>query len=254
MDEKKTFKNTDAERQTTTSEEVVRKLREMIQESELRAGDRLPPERDLAKQLGVSRPTLRAGIRTLAAVGVLKSRQGAGTFVAEAYASPEPDGNPLRILASLHGYTPDEMFEAYAALETAVVKFAAERAANEHLAAMKEELSEMSAALDNPQKFSVHDMRFQQAVAAASENRVLAAMLNMLSSLIFETGSVNARSAADFKKIYEINGEIYRAVCNRDPKAADEAVRRLLHLQKPKTINVSTESKKATKKGRKKNE
>src|SRR5689334_15170425 len=72
------------ERHGTSSEEVVFRLRDMIHRGELKHGDRLPPERDLAKILGVSRPTLRAGIRSLAAVGVLQSRQGAGTFVVEA--------------------------------------------------------------------------------------------------------------------------------------------------------------------------
>ena len=66
------FKTIDAERRGTTFEEVVSQLREMIHRGDLRPGDRLPPERDLAKLLGVSRPTLRAGIRSLAAVGVLQ--------------------------------------------------------------------------------------------------------------------------------------------------------------------------------------
>src|SRR5215510_10802291 len=82
------FKAIDAERRGTTSEEVVSQLREMIHKGELRPGDRLPPERDLAKLLGVSRPTLRAGISSLAAVGVLQPRRGAGTFVVEAEGPP----------------------------------------------------------------------------------------------------------------------------------------------------------------------
>ena len=82
------FKTIDAERRGTTSEEVVSQLREMIHKGELRPGDRLPPERDLAKRLGVSRPTLRAGISSLAAVGVLQPRRGAGTFVVETEGPP----------------------------------------------------------------------------------------------------------------------------------------------------------------------
>src|SRR5499433_4108616 len=102
----------DAERVGTSSEGVVKHLREMIHRGELRPGDRLPPERDLAKLLGVSRPTLRAGIRSLAAVGVLESRQGAGTFVVKADESPVLDSSSLSLMASLHGFTSEEMFEA----------------------------------------------------------------------------------------------------------------------------------------------
>src|SRR5438046_1551049 len=114
------FKTIDPDRRGTTSEEVISQLREMIHRGDLRPGDRLPPERDLAKMLGVSRPTLRAGIRSLAAVGILVSRQGAGTFVAEADESPTLDSSPLRMLSALHGFTSDEMFEARLALEMSI--------------------------------------------------------------------------------------------------------------------------------------
>ena len=127
------FKAIDHDSGGTTAEEVVGRLREMIHRGELKSGDRLPPERDLARQLGVSRPTLRAGIRTLSAVGVLKSKQGAGTFVVEADASPALDSNPLRLLASLHGFSSAEMFEARLLLEMAIAGLAAERATSEDL-------------------------------------------------------------------------------------------------------------------------
>src|SRR5213078_4133630 len=129
------FKTVDPDRRGTTSEEVIAQLREMIHRGELRPGDRLPPERDLAKLLGVSRPTLRAGIRSLSAVGVLQSRQGAGTFVVEANASPILDSNPLRLMASLQNFSSAEMFEARLSLEMAIAGLAAERATGDHLAA-----------------------------------------------------------------------------------------------------------------------
>src|SRR3712207_6341015 len=119
------FKTIDAERRGTTSEEGVSQLREMIHRGELRPGDRLPPGRDLARMLGGGRPTLRAGIRSLAAVGVLQSRQGAGTFVVKSGGPPAFDSSPLRLMASLHGFTPDEMFEARQSLEMAVAGLAA---------------------------------------------------------------------------------------------------------------------------------
>src|SRR5215207_3693312 len=103
--------------ESKSSEIISFRLREMIQRGELNSGDRLPSERDLAKLLGVSRPTLRAGIHSLATIGVLQSRQGAGTFVAEANESPSLDSSQLSLMASLHGYTSDEMFEARLSIE-----------------------------------------------------------------------------------------------------------------------------------------
>ncbi|HEY9500353.1 MAG TPA: GntR family transcriptional regulator, partial [Pyrinomonadaceae bacterium] len=60
-----------------TNEQVVARVYDLIKEQALRPGDRLPPERELAKQLGISRPSLRAGLGSLISMGVLKSRQGA---------------------------------------------------------------------------------------------------------------------------------------------------------------------------------
>src|ERR1041384_4659961 len=151
------FKTVAPERRGTTSAEVVLQLREMIHRGELRSGDRLPPERDLAKLLGVSRPTLRAGIRSLSALGVLQSRQGAGTFVVDAEGSPALDSGPLRLMAALRGFTSEEMFEARRALEMAIAGLAAERATGEQMAAMSEEIAEMFATLDEPETFLVHD-------------------------------------------------------------------------------------------------
>src|SRR5919205_23450 len=161
------FKHIDPERRGTTSEEVISQLREMIHRGDLKPGDRLPPERDLAKMLGVSRPTLRAGIRSLAAVGVLQSRQGAGTFVVKSEGPPSLDSSPLRLMASLHGFTPSEMFEARVSLEMAIAALAAERATGDQMATLAEEIAGMYASLDEPEQFLFHDMRFHQTVAAA---------------------------------------------------------------------------------------
>src|SRR5258705_11788806 len=146
------FKTIDAERRGTTFDEVVAQLREMIHSGELSPGDRLPPERDLAKLLGVSRPTLRAGIRSLATVGILQSRQGAGTFVDERDESPTLDGSPLRMLSALHGFTSDEMFEARLALEMSIAGLAAERATSEQMTLMAEEITGMYASLNEPEQ------------------------------------------------------------------------------------------------------
>ena len=226
------FTTIDTEKYGTTSEEVVSQLREMIHRGDLRHGDRLPPERDLAKQLGVSRPTLRAGIRTLAAVGVLHSKQGAGTFVTDADESPALDSNPLRMMASLHGFTSDEMFEARIAIEMDIAGLAAERASSEQLAAMSEEVAEMFAALDAPEDYLVHDMRFHQIIAAASGNRILTALMNMIASILFETRSKTVHRALDLKESADFHRNIYRCIRDRNPKAAREMM--CEHLQHTK--------------------
>ena len=234
------FKTIETEKRGTSSEEVVMRLREMIHGGELRSGDRLPPERDLAKLLGVSRPTLRAGIRSLSAVGVLQSKQGAGTFVVEADASPALDSNPLRLLASLNGFSSAEMFEARLSLEMAIAGLAAERATGDHLAAMAEELAEMFATLDEPEEFLVHDMRFHQTIATASGNRILTALMNMVASILFDVRSKTVHRAHDLKESADMHRLIYRAIREKNTENARNAMRdHLILAQKAQSEEIA---------------
>jgi GntR family transcriptional repressor for pyruvate dehydrogenase complex len=219
------FKTMAGERRGTTAEGVISKLREMIHRGELHAGDRLPPERDLAKMLGVSRPTLRAGIHSLAAVGILQSRQGAGTFVVKADGPPSLDGSPLRLMASLHGFTSAEMFEARRALEMAIASLAAESATSDQMATMAEEITGMYASLDDPEQFLIHDMHFHQTIAAASGNRILTALMNMIATILLDVRRKTVHRSRDLKESAGMHRQIYRAIRQRDPESARSAMR-----------------------------
>jgi GntR family transcriptional repressor for pyruvate dehydrogenase complex len=231
------FSNLNSEKNGTTAEEVVTRLRDMIHSGELAPGDRLPPERDLAKILGVSRPTLRAGIRSLATVGILQSRQGAGTFVAERGESPMLDSSPLRMLSALHGFTSDEMFEARLALEMSIAGLAAERATSEQMTLMAEEITGMYASLNEPEQYLVHDMKFHQTIAAASNNRILTSLMNMIATILFDNRSKTVKRAKDLKQSAEQHHNIYRAMRERDPEVARRAMHdHLIETQKAQRL------------------
>lgn len=231
------FSNLNSEKNGTTAEEVVTRLRDMIHRGELSPGDRLPPERDLAKILGVSRPTLRAGIRSLATVGILQSRQGAGTFVAERGESPMLDSSPLRMLSALHGFTSDEMFEARLALEMSIAGLAAERATSEQMTLMAEEIAGMYASLSEPEQYLVHDMKFHQTIAVASNNRILTSLMNMIATILFDNRSKTVKRAKDLKQSAEQHHNIYRAMRERDPEVARRAMHdHLIETQKAQRL------------------
>ncbi len=219
-----TFQSIESVKGTSTAEEVAARLRSMIHSGELSAGDKLPPERDLAKLLGVSRPTLRAGIRSLSAVGILYSKQGAGTFVAARDESPTLDSSPLRMLSALHGFTSDEMFEARIALEMSIAGMAAKRVTSEQMTTLAEEIAGMYASLNEPEQYLVHDMRFHQIVAAASGNRILTSLMNMVATILFEHRSKTVKSATDLKQSAEQHHNIYRALRDHDAEAAEKAM------------------------------
>jgi len=219
------FKTLETEQPGTTSEEVIIRLREMIHNGELRLGDRLPPERDLAKLLGVSRPTLRAGIRSLSAIGILRSRQGAGTFVVQTDGPPALDSGPLRLMASLHGFTTAEMFEARRALEMAIAGLAAERATSEQMTTMAEEMTGMFASLDDPAQYLIHDLAFHQTIAEASGNRILTALMNMIATILFDVRRKTVHRSQDLKESAGMHRQIYRAIRERNAEKAREAMR-----------------------------
>ena len=168
---------------TSARERVVEHVRRLIEKGALGPGDRLPGERDLAQELGVSRPSVRSGLEALEAIGVVVSRRGAGTFIAEG--PPDLGTEPLSLLASLHRLTAAEMFEARLVLEVGVARLAARHATADELAAMADEVSEMFASLEDPKAFLVHDVRFHRAVAAGCGNRVLAALMEMVSAQFY---------------------------------------------------------------------
>src|SRR5690242_18930946 len=102
-----------------TTEQVVAWVHGLIKQEDLEPGDRLPPERELAKQLGISRPSMRVALSSLISMGVLPSRQGSGTFLVDG--PPALDSVPLRLLAQLYGFSFDHMFETRSILEVGAV-------------------------------------------------------------------------------------------------------------------------------------
>jgi GntR family transcriptional repressor for pyruvate dehydrogenase complex len=90
---------------------------------------------------------------------------------------------------------------------------------------MSEEITGMFASLDEPEQFLVHDMHFHQTVAAASGNRILTALMNMVATILFEVRSKTVRRARDLKESAEMHRKIYRAIRDRNPEAASDAMR-----------------------------
>ena len=193
---------------------VTRFVRGKIIRGEIHCGERLPPERELVREIGVSRTTVRAGLQLLAAKGVLVIRHGAGTFVADG--PPVLDSEPLRLLAALHGFSRAEMFEARRTLEVGVAGMAAERATGDDLAAIADEVTNMFASLHDPQAFLIHDIRFHRKVAAASANPILGSLVEMVSAVFYERRSRTANRARDLRPAGEIHRQIYQAIRDHD--------------------------------------
>jgi GntR family transcriptional regulator, transcriptional repressor for pyruvate dehydrogenase complex len=228
MESERDFRASDA----AAAELVVDFIRGQIERGELRPGDRLPPERELAQRIGVSRPSVRAGLRSLAAMAVVQTRHGSGTYIADG--PPQLDSRPLSLLAALHGFTPEQMFEARRVLEVGVAGLAAERATGEQIAAMAEEVTEMFASVEDPNTFLMHDVRFHRAVAMASGNPILASLVEMVSSLYFEHRRRTLPRGRDLRETAIIHRNIYHAVRAHDVDRA----RREMSVHLPRLRNA----------------
>jgi GntR family transcriptional regulator, transcriptional repressor for pyruvate dehydrogenase complex len=204
--------------------QVVSHVRGLIERGELKPGDRLPAERDLAPQIGVSRPTVRAGLRALAAMGVVQSRRGSGTYIPSG--PPMLGSEPLSFLAALHGFTREEMYEARRILEVGAAGLAAERATPEQLATLAEEVASLFASMDDPQRFLVHDINFHRAVAGASGNPIVATLVEMIAGLYYDRRRDTASRATNrnLRDSSEMHRRIYQAIRGRNADAASEAM------------------------------
>jgi GntR family transcriptional regulator, transcriptional repressor for pyruvate dehydrogenase complex len=218
-----------------TTEHVVAHVRELIERGALGPGDRLPPERELAQQIGVSRPSVRAGLQALAAMGVIQARHGAGTFITDG--PPMLATGPLSFLAALHGFSSEEMFEARRVLEVGAIGVAASRATGEDLASVAEEMAGMFAALDDAQAFLIHDIKFHRAVARASHNPILASLIEMVSAMFYERRKRNIGAPRDLREAAEMHRLIYNALRDRDPDGAQLAMSE--HLRHSQTLNIA---------------
>lgn len=192
------------------AELVVAYVRQLIESGEFSAGQKLPPEREMADRIGVSRSSVRAGLQSLATVGVVTSRRGAGTFVSDG--PPLLDINPLPLFAALHGIPEHELFEARRVLEIDLAGLAAERASGEQLAAMAEEVMEMFASMEDRQRFLVHDIRFHRAVAAGARNPLLGALMEMVADLFYDQRRVTVDRWQGAEEAAEHHRRIYQAI------------------------------------------
>jgi GntR family L-lactate dehydrogenase operon transcriptional regulator len=155
------------------ADEVATRVRMLIEEQQLEAGTRLPAERQLATQLGVSRNSLREALAKLASEGLLVSRRGGGTFIRWQH-EPWSEQNIVQPLKNLLADDPDYSFdilEARHAIEASTAWHAALRATE----ADKEKIRLCFEATqsDDPDLASQADVRFHLAIAEASHNVVL---------------------------------------------------------------------------------
>ncbi|WP_433293535.1 FadR/GntR family transcriptional regulator [Actinoplanes sp. CA-030573] len=201
------------------TDEAIEKIKAMIVAGELRPGDRLPREADLAERLGLSRNSLREAVKALSLIRVLDVRQGDGTYVTSL--APQLLLDALNFIVDFHrDDTVLEFFEVRRILEPAATALAATRMSADDIDALRKVLASLSedATID---ELVANDLEFHHRIAAGSGNALLCSLIDSLSG-----PTTRARiwrgltQAGAVERTREQHAAILDALANRQPDLA----------------------------------
>jgi DNA-binding FadR family transcriptional regulator len=216
-------------------QQVADQIRSVIEESRFAPGTRLPPERELALQLGVSRPSLREALIALEIEGQVEIRMGSGVYVCAAPHGAEPR-QPL-------GDSPSELMQARSVLEGATVSLAAARVTRQNLERVRSCVEAMRQDVRRGHVPIDADRRFHVAIAEMTGNPVLARMVGELfdgrHGPMTSRMSRRAENAQTWEVALEEHEAILRALEMRDPQEAEAAMVEHLRASRERWINQS---------------
>lgn len=200
-------------------EQVAGEILEWVRENGLQVGDRLPPEREIAARLGVSRATVSQALVAMEVVGVVAVRHGDGAILVESPATS-------RIVGALraHAERLPEVIEAREALETKLAALAAARRTDEDLETIDAALDFMAADIAKGGRGVEGDERFHAAVTAAGHSALLARLMAEISELIKETRIESLSQPGRPNESLEGHRRIAEAIRHQDPEAAASAM------------------------------
>jgi GntR family transcriptional repressor for pyruvate dehydrogenase complex len=208
------------------SDEIVGQVRALISEGVLKPGDRLPPERELIREFGVSRPSLREALKSLVAQGFLEVKQGDRTFVKSI--TSEKFQDPLSLLLKADTQKIFDLIEVRKAMEAWGAFYAAQRGSEEDIKRLEEIIGEMKEALDEGKSWEKQDADFHLAMAQATHNTIQTHIMFTIYDLLRESVARVFRDQGKAKKLFNQHYRIFSAIKTRAPDKARERV--LEHL------------------------
>lgn len=206
-------------------------VREQLLSGQMKAGDRLLPERELANRLGVSRPVIREVLRALAAIGVIEIRHGYGSVVRRPGFAEL--GDLFTMMLAQQVEVVEDVMEARIAIERQAIRLACSRATTTDLAVLGEALRRVEQTVDDPQAGGEADFAFHAALIAAAHSPTLASLHAAIAVLLkrshFERRErITSLSGIDTYLI-EHHRDLLAAVVSRDADTADRLL--MAHFQ-----------------------
>jgi len=216
-------------------ESVIEQIMDLIKNNELKPGDKLPPERELAEKLSISRNSLREAFRVLESRGLIKSKPGGGRFIREIRENGH--NNTENIILSLEKSSILELLEAREIFEVKIAEIAAQRATLEDIEIIEEALNKMNQNEElKDDKKTESDTEFHLAIAGASHNFVFVNIMKLHLDLLKETREKTWQIPGRREKQYQEHRAIFQAIKEHNSKKAEEAI--LKHLRNIRKIVV----------------
>jgi GntR family transcriptional repressor for pyruvate dehydrogenase complex len=214
-------------RQPRLSDKVADQLLQTITERGLQPGQRLPSERELGDQFGVSRTVIREAVRALAAKGVIEARTGSGLRVAAVDASAVSESMGLFLRGAGLDYT--KIHEVRTTLEVDVAGLAAMRATDADVARLEDNLELTRRSLADLEQVAVLDVEFHRAVVAAAHNELYLVMIDSIGEILLDIRRLTQGIPGRAEKAVEAHGEILSAIAAHSEESARQAMRE--HLE-----------------------
>jgi GntR family transcriptional repressor for pyruvate dehydrogenase complex len=208
---------------------IVDQIKGLLRDRRVGPGSKLPTERELAQQFRVSRPTVREALRTLALMGVIDKHHGSGTQIAAS--SRDVLTAPFEFMIMIDRPTLLELNEARSGLEVYVAGLAARRRTAEDLAALESAYRDLAGAA-TARASAEANVRFHQAVAAASHNRILERVMHSLHEGIRTSIRTLSRVVNDRERSLKVHEDVLAAIRKRDPEEARRAMDRHMALNR----------------------
>jgi GntR family transcriptional repressor for pyruvate dehydrogenase complex len=202
------------------SQRVEIKIKQLLAQGHLKIGDKLPPERELAEAMNVSRHTLREAIKSLERAGLLKIRPGSGTFIFGDV--DEIGGIPQGIFEGAPRPSDTDVFQFRWALEPAIAAAAVDKATEAGLRVLRENLAEQEEAMarGDTAAWAQADLNFHLILSRLSGNSLFIAVIEKLSDCIAMCVDASHLNPARMRLYYEGHFSVYQAVVDRNLKRA----------------------------------
>lgn len=213
-------------RQPSLTSRVSEAVLDAIAQGQLKPGDRLPSERDLSEQFGVSRTVIRETVRSLEAKGVVEPVGARGLAVVAVPSSRVAEAFDLylRGAQSQDILGPQDITEVRETIEVRLVRLAAERATDLELDAIASELDAMAAAR-SAAIAAVHDEGFHHLIAVATHNALFVTLLESINTALRQIRHSSLAQPGRLAEAVDEHGAVLDALRSRDPQAAEAAIR-----------------------------